>query len=520
MKALEDYLGGLIVSQGEGVGRPLRLMPWQRDFIRGAFAPGVQIAALTMGRGNGKTALAAGIASAYLDGPLAQPRGQCIVAAASLNQARVLFGHSLAFLEANHGALRRPDWRVVQSPNEVSIRRLETGAEVKAIASDPARAHGLAGSVIVDEPAQHPPAHRDRLWAALQTQLGKLPDSRAIVLGTRPAAGSGHYFEDLLDGGADFALRFAADRDSDPLDRRAWERANPSLRHFPALAATIAREAKRAAANPELLPAFRALRLNAGVLDTAQTELVTATAWGRCVGEAPMEPPIAWGIDLGSTAAMSALAAYSLTTGALNAIAAFPSIPDLAERARLDAMGDKYDRMRERGELLIHPGRVVEVPWLLEEAVKRWGPPVLIAADYHRRAELRDALDRAAIPPAKLELRQGGFGDGAEDVARFRRAVLSLKVIAAPSLLLATAIGEARTIANAAGLEKIGKSNLGGRRHRARDDAAVAAVCAVAVGERNRRRVEASRTGPRFAVARRGKRPEEPAGRVVYGAAG
>ena len=484
------YVGGLTVSQGHGVGEPFRVMPWQERFIRGAFAPGVQISALTVGRGNGKTALAGAIAAAGLDGPLAQPRGQVIVAAASLNQARVLHDHCRAFLTAKHGPLTKANgWRSVDSPNLVLTARLDTGAELRAIASDPARVHGLAPScVLVDEPAQHPRAYRDRLWSALSTGLGKMPGSRAIVLGTKPVSGSGHYFTGLLEGGADFSLVYAALPGSDPLDEAAWLAANPSLPYFPSLEATIRREAKRAAKDPEALPMFKALRLNAGVPDTDQRELVSALAWRRCVEDAEMGPPVAWGVDLGSGAAMSALASYSLDTGALDVIAAFPTVPGLAERGRRDGVGDAYERMAARGELLIHPGHTVKVALLLEQARERFGEPALIASDYHRRAELRDALDEARVPAAKLELRRGGYNDGAEDVARFRRAVLDRTVRARASLLLATAVGEARTVANAAGLEKLATRGQGGRRQLARDDAAAAAIAAVAVAERNRAR--------------------------------
>ena len=501
--ALEAYVGALTISQGQGVGEPFKLLAWERDFIRGAFHPSVQVAALSVGRGNGKTCVAAALAAAALDGPLAVPRGQTIVAASSLNQSRILNDHVRAFLEATHGPLTRANgWRAVNSPNMVSITRLETGAEMRAIAADPARAHGLAPSLILaDEPAQWPRSFGPRLWAALQTGLGKQPDSRAILLGTRPVTGAGHFFEALLEDGCDYVQVHAASPQSDPLDPVAWGLANPSLRAFPSLARTIAREAKRAAKSPESLASFRALRLNAGVPDVAKAELVTAAAFSACLGDAAMDAPRSWGVDLASGGAMSAVASFSLATGALDVLAAFPSVPDLAERGRKDGVGDLYQRMHERGELLVHPGHVVRVDDLLRQAARRFGAPAMVSADYHRRAELRDALDGSGIPPVKLELRRGGFGDGAEDLSRFRRAVLDRRVVARPSLLLAQAVGEARAVVNASGMSKLAKSSQGGRRHLARDDAAAAAVGAVAIGERNRSRIEAS-TETRFAVAR------------------
>ena len=74
-KALLDYLGGLTVTQGRLAGQPFHVLPWERRFIKGAFGLGVVEAALSVGRGNGKSSLVAGLGAAALDGPLAVSRG-------------------------------------------------------------------------------------------------------------------------------------------------------------------------------------------------------------------------------------------------------------------------------------------------------------------------------------------------------------------------------------------------------------------------------------------------------------
>ena len=63
-----------------------------------------------------------------------------------------------------------------------------------------------------------------------------------------------------------------------------------------------------------------------------------------------------------------------------------------------------------------------------------------------RAAELIDALKASGLPLAKLELRGQGYRDGGEDVRQFRRWCLEGKVTPLPSLLLASAMSEARTI--------------------------------------------------------------------------
>ena len=77
-----------------------------------------------------------------------------------------------------------------------------------------------------------------------------------------------------------------------------------------------------------------------------------------------------------------------------------------------------------------------------------------------------------------------GFGDGAEDVRGFRKACADRRVVPTPSLLLRSAMAEARTVSDPAGNAKLSKGSQGGQRVRARDDAAAAGILAVAAGIR------------------------------------
>ena len=96
-RALGDYLEGLVVSEGRLSGERLRLMKWQKDFLRG-FTETDGISCLTLARGQGKTTLCAGIATATLDGPLMKSRAETVIVAGSLQQARVSFRHVKFFM--------------------------------------------------------------------------------------------------------------------------------------------------------------------------------------------------------------------------------------------------------------------------------------------------------------------------------------------------------------------------------------------------------------------------------------
>ena len=482
MKGLIRYLSGLRVTQGRRAGEPFVVLPWQRRFIRGAFAPGVQSAALSVARGNGKTALLSGIAAATLDGPLAVPRGETVIVASSFEQARIAFEHVVAFMGDKLSDKRR--WKTWDTAQQGRIEDKVTGARVRVIGSDPRRAHGLAPVlVLADEPAQWPSSTGEKMVAALRTAAGKQPHSRFVALGTRPADAE-HWFSKLLVGGCDYAQCHAARASDPPFQRRTWAKANPSLAHMPDLESAIRTEARQARQDPALLASFEALRLNLGTEDAAVSTLLDAGLWRAIEGVAELDGPAVWGVDLGTSAAQSAVACYHPQTGALASLAAFPAEPTLAERGLRDGVGGLYAECARRGELLTLGRHTVDVTALLQAALDRFGRPARIVADRWREGDLREGLDAAGVPMAALEFRGMGYRDGAEDVRQFRRACADRRVVPAPSLLLRSAMAEARTVSDPAGNAKLSKGSQGGRRARARDDAAAAAVLAVAAGVR------------------------------------
>ena len=181
---------------------------------------------------------------------------------------------------------------------------------------------------------------------------------------------------------------------------------------------------------------------------------------------------------------MSAVSAYWPDTGRLECMAAFPEIPDLAERGVKDNVGDLYGRMARRGELLTLGERVVDIRQLLGAALERFGAPAVVVADRWREAELRQELGNGQIPRCELVTRGMGFRDGAADVREFRRSVVDRKVATPVSLLVRSALSEAVTVSDPAGNSKLAKHSEGGRRQGHRDDAAAAVILAVAEGSR------------------------------------
>ena len=182
---------------------------------------------------------------------------------------------------------------------------------------------------------------------------------------------------------------------------------------------------------------------------------------------------------------LAAIGSYWPASGRVEALAAFPAVPGIEERARVDAAD--YQRMHADGDLLVLGGegsRVVPVPELIAEALRRWGRPARIVADHHQQRELRQALDAAHLPAAALELTGMGWTDGPPRIRALRRAVKGGRVYAARSLLIRQAFANARTVSDSMGSEKLVKGGAPGRKRTARDDVAVACLLAISEGAR------------------------------------
>ena len=475
------WIDHLHVTQGEGAGEPFQIAEFQERWIRGSFAAGIHESALSIARGNGKTTLLGAIAAGTINGPLAQPRAQTIIVAASHGQARLVFDHALAFRPDI--VINRARYAVRSSTMECAVTDRHHGTELRVVSSDARRAHGLAPSLVIcDEPAQWP-AGNAAMVSALRTALGKIPNSRLVAIGTR-AASQLHWFNEMLDKPAPGRYRqchMADDLDS-VLDEKQWRLANPMFDAMPRLAAAIKREAKMADINPSDRAAFVALRLNGGVPDTDEVErLIDPEQWARCLSvDAPERDgsPV-WGIDLGGNVAMSAVAS-AWNNGRLETLAMFGNDPALEQRDARDSAGGAYLTARSSGELLVSPVRVPKPADLLEEARARFGMPSGIVCDRYRIAELGDALDSLGWHVPVLTRGQG-YKEGSEDVRGWRRAVASHRLHPVkPAVLLTLALSEAVVAMDSSGNRKLAKGGEGGRRRAVRDDVAAAAILAVA----------------------------------------
>ena len=145
----------MLVPSGDNAGEPWTVAPWQRRLLAAIVKPGMQVIAATCGRGNGKTAVAALIARAYLPGgPLYEPGAEVLVVSASHPQARLVIDDLEAW--------REDGWLVANSPQIARVKA--GGAQVRAVAANPRTLHGARPSVIVADELTQWGSPRETTW--------------------------------------------------------------------------------------------------------------------------------------------------------------------------------------------------------------------------------------------------------------------------------------------------------------------------------------------------------------------
>ena len=495
-RSVLNKMRGYRVTQGYGAGSNLRVLPWERDSVRGILS--ARLSALSVARGAGKSAVIAAIGAAHFEHLVETgQRADVVCIASSFGQGKIIYDHAAAHL-ADKLQDRRA-FRIRDTNTNSSFQHRATGAAFKCISSDPKRAHGLAPALLLcDEPGQWLDTRASAMWAALKTGLGKIPGSRAVALGTRPKDDT-HFFSRLLDGGAGFIQSYTVDEEADPFNRHNWHRANPSLKYFPELRRVYEEEAAEARQDANELQSFKALRLNMGSSDVLEAWLLESSSWKRC--ESPKAKPegkYLLGIDLGGSASLSGATSLH-ENGCLDSFGVFPERPSLAHRGQSDGVGDLYSRAARQGELYTAGEYVPDIGFLLSTAVERWGHPEAIIADRFREAELKQELGKADFPATPFITRGQGYRDGAEDVRRFRKMALTGKLVTRPSTLLRACIGSARVVGDQSANWKLSKKSEGGRDSRARDDLAAAAILVVAEAHR---RQGGEVSGPTHRIAR------------------
>ena len=455
-------------------GEPMELPEYAVDWLREALAPGIREAGLFVARKNAKSAVVAVLLLACLtgDGPLRRAGFRCGVASLNREKSGELW-RQCADIASASGI---DDVRFLKVPK----RMVSWWGTTEFLSADKSAGHAAGYDVaLIDELGLFDEKGRALVAGMLSSVSARDGRMLAIsILGNSPLTA------ELVQRKADPAVVVHVYQAPDGCaldDESAWRAANPSLGTIKSV--TYMRDmARRAALLPSEQSSFRSYDLNQPGAPGVDM-IVDVVLYRHC--EAQRKPersgPCYAAFDLGGTVSLTAAAAYWPDVKRLDVWGACGANPNLADRGQADSVGNRYERMAERGEIRTYPGRVTPVAeflaWVAGELADEH--VVLAGADRYRKGEAEDALDAAGVN-WPMDWRASGAGmDGSADVRAFQRTVEAGDLRPGESLLLASAIAESRLRYDGNGNGALDKGRAKGR-----IDALSASVIAVGLGSR------------------------------------
>ena len=220
IKFIEEYL---VVPKGHGAGKKVKLREFQKEIIRGAYAPGIRTGLCSLPRGNGKSGLAAmmGLAEMFL-GPMSP---EVVVVASDLRQAKIIFNLAKRMVQLNPEL----DDRVQIFQDRLYMPHGD--ATMTPLPADYDALNGLDFTLaLIDE------LHvvTEKVWEAVTSAAGKRPESLALAISTPSTTPDGVMWRLVEHGrsGEDpqfYFKEYAAPDGCAVDDREAWKIANPAL---------------------------------------------------------------------------------------------------------------------------------------------------------------------------------------------------------------------------------------------------------------------------------------------------
>ena len=452
-----------------------QLRAFQKQFVKRALAPGIDVAALSIPRGNGKSWLAAHLLARCLTlgDDLYVAGAECLLCAASIEQARLCYRFIRTALEDSG------EYRFIDSATRIGITHLASNTRLRVLSSNGRTAFGIVGCplLVADEPGSWEVVGGGLMNDAITTALGK-PNSpmKTVFIGTLAPSMSG-WWHDLVNDGSNGTTYVQALQGK----VEAWDtwaeirRCNPLTAISGDFRKRLLVERDAARVDSRLKARFLSYRLNRPSGDESEV-LLTVGDWecvtAREVPEREGRPIV--GVDLGGGRAWSAAVAL-YANGRVEARAVAPGLPDLDEQERRDRVPPgTYSKLYNMGQLEIAEGLKVQPPAVLWEMIKEaWGKPLMVMLDRFRLAEFEDAVKRGA----RLEPRVSRWSESSFDIRALRQMALDgpLAVDEDSRALLATSLSQAMVKSDDAGNTRLVKK---GNNNTSRDDVAQGLVLA------------------------------------------
>ena len=456
-----------IVSEGDLIGKPIRLEPFQRNFILSVYdnPVGTRRGFLSIARKNAKTATIACLLLAHIVGPEAVLNSRIISGAMSRDQAAEVYNYASKMVQLSPELSKLT--RII--PSKKMIIGLTRNVEYMAVSAEGKTAHGKSPVLaILDEVGQVRGPQSDFVDAIITAQ-GAYDNAMLFAISTQ-APNDADLFSIWLDDARQsqdpriVCHVYEAPKDADVLDKKGWYAANPALGKFRSLK-DVEEQAERAARMPSFEPTFRNLVLNQRVEMAAP--FVSRNVWmlnSHEVDESVFyEHPTYVGLDLSAKNDLTAMVmmAWSGEGWHVKPIFWTPE-KGLRERAKRDRA--PYDIWEKEGFLRALPGASIDY-----EAVGREIADALDGVNVQAVAFDRWRFDilQKELNDLGVELPLTPFGQGFKDMApaidTLETLLLNEQVAHGAHPVLTMCMANAKIEQDAAGNRKLNKQKATGR---------------------------------------------------------
>lgn len=458
---IETYLR---TPEGAHVGEPIRLAPFQKDFIRAVYdnPAGTRRAILSMGRKGGKTSLIACLLIASLVGPEARPNAQLVSGAMSRDQSALVFRLASQMIAQSP----RLSGLVRIVPSSKRLVGLPLNTEYRALAADGKTAMGISPLLIIGDEWGQVRGPQSDFIDSLTTAQGAHADPLQIIISTQAATDA-----DWLSVQIDDAIRskdprivchlYTAPEGCDLLDVEAWKAANPALGLFRS-EDDLREQMTQAKRMPSMENSARNLLLNQRV--STDAPLVSPDVWKSCAGPVlPFDGPVFGGLDLSMRTDLTAFVLIGRVGGVWQVQPTFWT-PEkgLLDRERKDR--SPYTLWERQGFLKTTPGRTVDYAFVAADIARICaGLDVQgIAYDRWRIDLLRQEFEKIG---ADLPLVEHGMGyrDMAPALDALEAELLNGRIAHGGHPVLSMCAANATTVKDPTGARKLDKSRATGR---------------------------------------------------------
>ncbi|MFN3261280.1 MAG: terminase large subunit [Pikeienuella sp.] len=475
------------VPAGIRIGEPLRLHPYQQDFIRDVYnrldpetrRRVVKQAFLSVARRNGKGLLAGVIVLAHLVGPVRKPNSLIMSAANDRDQAGVVFQFVCDLARTN--PFITPMLKFVESLKRIVFPGMNS--VYRCVSAEAKTKLGFGPDLIVyDEMGAAP--KRD-LYDALSTSLGSQPEPLLLGISTQ-APDDAHFFSQLLDYGLEAMKGTVEDQTviahlhttpvgADLFDEDAWRLSNPGLGTYRD-ASDLRSAITRAIRLPSMMGSIRNLQLNQRV--AAHASLFDPMVWDKCAAaieeEAFQEGEVWGGLDLSSRLDLTSFTMIAKHKGKVHVRSeSWAPEENVDDRERRDRA--PYREWVARGLITLTPGRVVDYSLVAARLIYLWQIYAFRGIAYDRWRI--DALKKEVAEMGEelpLEPYGQGFKDMSPAIDALEALVVEGDLVHGADPLLRWAVGNVKVVADPANNRKLDKAKSYGR-----IDPAIALVMAV-----------------------------------------